>query len=398
MKLSAGPLLLCVGLAMIVAGVVRGEMDVVRATSTYRDFDVESEQSGVQYLSPGVPDRANEGQYTFDGPVHGAPLLALGIVFTVFYVLRNVGSIDRKLGIGRGLTQWLAFFVARLGVFRVSGAAPVARCSAGVFPFLNCQACEMATGACPIGQVQNSMITGSVPVLAAGVILATASLLGRWICGWLCPFGLFSDITDRASLKRCKPAHGWRAGGFVVAALLLVGAGVFAWAGIRSQAPFCSTVCASGKLYGLLPYYGTTAAGEVARAPLTGSLVYHAALFALLIMAMIAISGRAFCRYLCPLGAVLGLGNRIAAVRIAHHDAACTGCNQCLDQCPMGIDLAKRDFLTDTSCIRCGRCVAICKQGARTWEYPWRTNRKPSRQGERNHATVRRPPSPVAQG
>jgi len=392
-----GPLLLGVGAVMIAVGIWRGEMDLVRRTSTYRDFDVESEQSGVQYLSPGVPDRAHEGAYTFDGPVHGAPLIALGIIFTVFFVARNLGSLDRKLGIGRGLTQWLAFVAARLGVFRVAGATPVPRCSAGVFPFLNCQACEMATGACPVGQVQTSLLAGSFPALAAGVILATVALLGRWLCGWLCPFGLFSDIMDRASRKRRTPNHRWRAGGFVVAALLLVATAIFAWAGLKNMAPFCSTVCASGKLYGLLPYYGTTAAGELARLPGSGGLgvfVYHAALFALLIVAGIAISGRVFCRYLCPLGALLGLGNKIAVVRIAHHDDACTGCDRCLDHCPMGIDLANRDFLTETSCIRCGRCVAICQQGARTWEFPW----LPSGKREKKHATVRPSPSPVAQG
>ena len=397
MKRWRGPLLLGVGAVLIAAGLLRGEMDTVRRTSTYRNFDVPSDQSGVQYLSPGVPDRANEGEYTFDGPIHGAPLIALGIVFTVFFVARNLGSLDRKLGIGRGLTQWLAFVAARLGVFRVAGVAPVARCTAGVFPFLNCQACEMATGACPIGQVQNSLLAGTFPALAVGVIVATVSALGRWICGWLCPFGLFSDIVDRASSRRWTPSHRWRAGGFVVAALLLVAVEVLAFAGVRNIAPFCSTVCASGKLYGLLPYYATTAAGEVARLPESGgqaAFIYHAVLFALLIVAAIAISGRAFCRYLCPLGAMLGLGNRIAAVRIAHHDHFCTGCDRCLEHCPMGIDLANRDFLTETSCIRCGRCVAICKQGARTWEFPW----LPSRKREPNHATVRPPPTPVAQG
>ncbi len=392
-----GRILFVVSLVMIGAGLLRGEMHDVRLTSTYRNFDVAADQSGVEYLAPGVPDRANEGAYTFDGPVHGTPLIAIGIVFAAFFLLRNVGSLDRKLGLQRGLTQWLAFAVARLGVFRVAGVAPVGRCTAGVFPFLNCQACEMATGACPVGQVQTSIMSGSVPMLAAGMILATATLLGRWLCGWLCPFGLFSDIIDRASKRRCAPSHRWRAGGFVVAGLLVVGAGIFALAGITNISPFCSTICASGKLYGLLPYYATTASGEVAHLSASGGLaafVFHAALFTLLIIAAIAISGRVFCRYLCPLGAVLGLGNRIAAVRVVHHETACTGCDQCLDDCPMGIDLSKPDFLTQTSCIRCGRCVAICAQDARTWEYGWQSSPK----GEPEHELVRPSPAPVIQG
>ena len=400
MSRARGLLLFGASLVMIGAGLLRGEMDLVRQTSTYRNFDVAADQSGVSYLSPGVPDRANEGAYTFDGPIHAAPLIAIGVVFALFFLLRNVGSLDRKLGLSRGITQWLAFVGARLGVFRVAGAAPVGRCAAGVFPFLNCQACEMATGACPVGQVQTSLMRGSFPFLAVGVIVATVALLGRWLCGWLCPFGLFSDITDRASARRCAPGHRWRAGGFVVAALLLAGVGIFAAMGITNIAPFCSTICASGKLYGLLPYYATTASGEVARLSTSGGLaafVYHAALFALFIVAAIAISGRVFCRYLCPLGAVLGLGNRIAAVRIVHHDQSCTGCDRCLDQCPMGIDLANKDFLTQTSCIRCGRCVAICAQGARTWEFGWRPS-SPPEIGEPEHETLRPPSTPVVQG
>jgi len=388
-----GPLLLGLGLVLVAAGLWRGEMEQVRRTSTYRDFDVAADQSGVQYLTPGVPDRANEGAYSFDR-IHTFPLIAIGIVFVSFFALRNLFSIDGKLGLlSRGVIQWSAFAAARLGVFRVSGVARVPRCSAGVFPFLNCQACEMATGACPVGQIQISMLHGSVPLFAAGVIVATVALFGRVICGWACPFGLFSDIMDRFSLRRGGPGHRWRAGGFVVAVLVFVGVGVFALAGITRFAPFCSTLCASGKLYGLLPYYATTAAGDVGSSEGLAVFVFHSALFALLIIAMIAISGRVFCRYMCPLGAVLGLGNKIAAIRIEHHADACTGCDLCVGKCPMDIDLARDDFLTQASCIRCGRCVAICKQGARTWEYPFaralgRTAHEPS------HA----PHAPVAQG
>ncbi|MHC4342429.1 MAG: hypothetical protein ACYSX0_19720, partial [Planctomycetota bacterium] len=66
--LGLAPLLL--GLGLIAAGLLGGDMNQVRETSTYRNFDVPSEQSGVQYLSPGLVDRANEGEYTFGGPIH----------------------------------------------------------------------------------------------------------------------------------------------------------------------------------------------------------------------------------------------------------------------------------------------------------------------------------------
>ncbi|MFQ5844781.1 MAG: 4Fe-4S binding protein [Planctomycetota bacterium] len=384
------------GMVLLAAGLWRGEMETVRRTSTYRDFDVPSEQSGVQYLSPGVPDRAHEGSYTFGGPVHATPLIALGIVFLVFFLLRNVGSLDVRLRIRRGLTQWLAFVAARLGVFRVAGAVPVGRCAAGVFPFLNCQACEMATGACPVGQFQTALLARRLPLLALGTVVLTAALLGRWICGWLCPFGLFSDILDRISLRRFRPAHIWRVGGYVVLVFLVAGSVVFAWAGITGEAPFCSTVCMSGKLYGLLPYYATTAAPDVAGPGSSAGvplLVWHALLFVIFLVAAILVSGRVFCRYLCPMGAMLGLANRIAAVKVVHRAEACNGCDRCHETCPMGIDLARPDFLTQSACIRCGRCISVCAQGARGWEFPWSSVRERSPR----HAPVPAPRAPVPQ-
>jgi ferredoxin-type protein NapH len=384
---------LAAGVVLLVLGFVRDEMPGVREAATYRDFDVPSRQSGVEYLSPGVPDRAHEGAYSFD-KVHAGPLYALGTVFLVFWVLRNVGSLDARLGIRRGVAQWLVFVGARLGMFRVAGVARVPRCGAGVLPVLNCQACEMATGACPIGQVQASLLDRRLPLLALGTIVAAAALLGRFVCGWLCPFGLFSDILDRVSLKRIRPRHGWRVGGLVVAASLVVGA--VALAGTRTS-PFCSTVCASGKLYGLLPYYATTAAGDVARLRLAdaGSLLYHAALFALFLVLAVLISGRVFCRYACPLGATLGLAHRVALVRVVHRAESCNGCDRCLPACPMGIDLARNDFLTRTSCISCGRCVAVCARGARAWDLPWARAAAPQARANR-HGPSKPPPQPVA--
>ena len=361
---------LVAGLALIAAGLWMGDLEVVQSTSTYRNFDVaDSDQSAVQYLSPGGRDIAKEGSYTFDGPAHATPLIALGIVFVVFFLLRNVGARRAGIGLARGITQWATFVIARAGVLRVAGVFPVARCSAGVFPFLNCQACEMASGACPVGQVQNSLLHRRLPLLAVGTVLVGAALLGRWICGWLCPFGLLSDIADRVSLKRWQPRRGWYAGGLVVLGLLVAATLAFVATGVVRQAPFCSTICASGKILGLLPYYVTTGAGEASQA--VPAIVYHAAILVVLLLAAVLISGRVWCRYLCPLGAALGTCNRFSALRIEHRADNCNDCGRCVEACPMDIDLAKPDYLTQSACIRCGRCVDACNQDARVWHYPW---------------------------
>jgi polyferredoxin len=198
-------------------------------------------------------------------------------------------------------------------------------------------------------------------------------------------------MLDRISLKRFQPRHAWRTGGYVVLAFVIVGSVVLVAVGITGQGPFCSTVCASGKIYGLLPYYVTTAAGEVAGGADLSALALHAALFGIFLVAAFLISGRVFCRYACPLGAALGLANRLAAVQVVHRAADCNACGQCLDKCPMGIDLSKPDFLTQAGCIRCGRCVALCKPGARESQYPWTRTVVENDLRSPRHERVRKP-------
>ena len=86
---------------------------------------------------------------------------------------------------------------------------------------------------------------------------------------------------------------------------------------------------------------------------------------------MIKISGRVFCRYLCPLGAFLGLFHRISFIRVLHIGEDCKECGKCERDCPMGIDLADESFLVQSQCVRCSRCVKYCPSGARQWHIGW---------------------------
>lgn len=59
-------------------------------------------------------------------------------------------------------------------------------------PGLNCYSCPAAVGACPLGALQNALAsTGArTPAYMLGVLLLTGLMLGRTVCGWLCPMGL----------------------------------------------------------------------------------------------------------------------------------------------------------------------------------------------------------------
>ena len=67
---------------------------------------------------------------------------------------------------------------------------------------------------------------------------------------------------------------------------------------------------------------------------------------------------RPFCRFVCPLGAIYGLFNRIALVRIKLDKDTCTDCGTCKKACPMRLDPVKECNHAD--CIRCGKCIADC--------------------------------------
>ncbi len=361
------------GLLLVVALDV--DYDYLLGLNTYGNFDAPSSQAFVQYLLPGTPDSAGAKIYRFGSGIHLEPIVALCSIFVIFLFLRAFRSVDVKLGISRWLTAWAAFVVARFGLLRVSGVAPVKRCTYGIFPFLNCQACEMASGGCPIGALQASLLQVRFPLLPLAVLLLTGLALGRWICGWLCPFGLLSDIFDRFSKKKVTPARAWSWLKFVVLVLIFIVPLIMAGQGGATWLPFCSTLCPSGSFFGLLPYYATTAAGDVGALFTPGHTVgllilgFHTAVALTFVWLARVISGRVFCIYLCPMGAFLGLFHRFSMVRVVHFDDPCNDCGHCRGDCPMRIDLSDPHFLTRSNCIRCGRCVALCPTDARQWKF-----------------------------
>jgi polyferredoxin len=71
---------------------------------------------------------------------------------------------------------------------------------------------------------------------------------------------------------------------------------------------------------------------------------------------------RPFCRFLCPLGAVYSLFNRVSVLRIHVDEAKCDGCGVCHAVCKI-----EAPGPEDPECIRCGVCVSNCPSRALRW-------------------------------
>jgi polyferredoxin len=81
-------------------------------------------------------------------------------------------------------------------------------------------------------------------------------------------------------------------------------------------------------------------------------------LVVMLVMALFV--NRPFCRYACPLGAVVGIVGKASPVAVTRNADACLGCAICNRACPMRIPVNTRTRVTDASCNGCLECVAAC--------------------------------------
>lgn len=228
-------------------------------------------------------------------------------------------------------------------------------------PGLNCYSCPGALGACPLGALQSSLsgIVLRFPFYVLGTLILFGMLLGRTICGWLCPFGLVQDLLYKIpSPKFYKNAATQKLtklkyiiGLVFVLILPLV---FFSIIGVGVPA-FCKYICPAGTLEAALPLAGTN---PFLRQSL--GMLFSWKLFLLLttIIASIVIY-RPFCRFICPLGAFYGLFNKLSYFGVSVDSARCTDCKACISKCKM--DCQK---VGDCECINCGQCISSCPSNA----------------------------------
>ncbi len=226
-------------------------------------------------------------------------------------------------------------------------------------PGLNCYSCPAASGACPIGAFQS--VAGSskfsFSYYITGFLILLGVLLGRFICGFLCPFGWFQELLHKIpgkklSARKLKPLTFIKYGVLVIMVILLpalvvndVGMG---------EPFFCKYLCPQGVLEGALPL---AVADEGIRAAL--GVLFSWKLAVLLSVAILSVLFyRPFCKWLCPLGAFYALLNKVSLIGMKVDGQKCVSCGKCAKACKMDVDVTKTP--DHTECIRCGMCVKAC--------------------------------------
>jgi len=249
-------------------------------------------------------------------------------------------------------------------------------------PGLNCYSCPGALGSCPLGALQG-VITGwkfDFSFFMVGALMFFGALLGRAICGFLCPFGLVQDLMYKIPFfkkRKSLPFH--RALVFLKYAVLIVFVCVLPYVLVtfKTGVPaFCKYICPSGTLMGAL---ALVPGNEALSAQAGGLFQWKVGLLAAFLLLSLYVY-RPFCKYFCPLGAIYSLFSRISLVRMKVDEHACVHCGACKKACKMSINPEKNP--NSMECIRCGDCIRACPTRAISMDTPLVCRRRKRRRGE----------------
>ena len=259
-------------------------------------------------------------------------------------------------------------------------------------PGMNCYSCPGALGACPIGSLQaifnqsdfskgvwsdsnGYLVTKPLYYFAfyvVGFLMLVGALCGRLVCGFLCPFGLIQDLLHKIPLpkklkirtfpgdKQLRYLKYFFLVVFVIILPLLYESNPF----------FCKYICPQGVLEGAIPL---ALANSGIRAALGHLFTFKFTILALFIILSILFY-RPFCKWICPLGAIYSLFNKVSFLKIQVDHEKCVGCQKCSRVCKMDVNVV--DTPNHPECIRCGECMKACPTDAICYHYGFSTKKQ----------------------
>ena len=247
--------------------------------------------------------------------------------------------------------------------------------------------------------IQFLFYNGAFPWFGFASFLIVGVLLGKAMCGWVCPFGFIQDLIN--FIRRRKREFSLRGH----TTMLWVKYGVLAFA------LFISVTFAATKVMGRSGAY-ERAIGDFAKAPFTMlspaetlfatlpryvegfrfALVQKPALEAIAgfvtlpilfwvqlaimiaVLVFAALIPRGWCRYFCPHGAIMAIMNKFSFIGLRRDPVKCSkgGCRLCVEVCPMRVPILDMPWekFSHEECIYCMKCVDACEDQAIKLKYP----------------------------
>ena len=233
-------------------------------------------------------------------------------------------------------------------------------------PGLGCYSCPGAVAACPLGALQNALSSSgkTAPYYVFGIIMLYGLMFGRWICGFLCPFGLIQELIHKIPTPKLKKSKVTRVLSYFKYVILVFFVVILPLAYAFRNFPlpgFCKYICPAGTLEGAMGLLSNAANEGYLR--MLGPLFTWKFLLMISFLVACVFIFRCFCRFFCPLGALYALFNKIALVGVKVDRKSCTDCGLCIGKCKM--DIKK---VGDTECIQCGECMSACPTKAIQWK------------------------------
>lgn len=222
------------------------------------------------------------------------------------------------------------------------------------------------------------------PFLWVALVVITTVFLGRVFCGWICPLGTLHNMVG-ALRKKDKPVHmanGYRFKYYLLVFLLVSSLFTLQLTGIFDPLSFLIRSL-SLAVYPVFQYVTTSVFDTIYttqidtlvntsefiydfikktllsfQQPLFFQSVLIGGLFILILLLNLR-EPRFWCKYLCPLGALLGLLSRYALLNRSVSEG-CDGCGVCTRTCQGAANPARKESWRKVECLACMNCDDVC--------------------------------------
>ncbi len=332
--------------------------------------------------------------------------------------MQSVATSEPKIGIAKRIGQrirhgriyyWPVRTLVQLGFLLLFAGIAVARLNpsfngARSWIILPVVASVKAQGA--IGSTLDAttllMSQAVFPWLPIGIMFVVGAVLGRFMCGWICPVGFLQDvitgIKGRVDTVQTRTHEYWIRLKYVLLGIGFLMSGTLGLAlyyGVgadykQSLGDFAPgvfiAITPDGTLFGTLPlllahswrFLGTAQASDLSAANLgswIGGIPILTWINILILIGFIYAAWRIprfWCRYICPVGGIMAVFQKNSLLGMHRDPIKCSNCKECETACPMQIPILDLDWkkFNDSECILCMACIDACPAGALSPKFP----------------------------